>query len=83
MEIVTNKEVMPTHYWRIHERVTRRAWADVSKNMRKVIASDSEHKSDEFKWFNGMVNDTTKRLFEDENYYDNLAYTFRTPRHED
>lgn len=71
---------MPEHYWRIHARVTRRVWADTPRHVRDVIAADSDHTTEEFRWFDKKVGEDTKRLFEDPNYYDNAEFSFMALR---
>jgi hypothetical protein len=67
----------PLHYWRIHSRVCRRLWTDISERTRHIIASDSEHETEEYKWFEKKVAEDTQRLFEDPTYYDNAEFSFR------
>jgi hypothetical protein len=72
----------PLHYWRIHARVARRLWTDISQRTRDAIAYDVEHTGEQFKWFASKVDADTQRLFEDASYYDNLEATFRYPRYQ-
>ena len=73
-------EIKPLHYWRIHARVTRRVWSDMTIAQREVVAADDTQTSDISKWFVNKVNADTQRLFEDPAYYDNDPYSFKVPR---
>lgn len=68
------------HFWRIHQRVTKRLLSDLPATVQATIASDSL--ADESKWFETKVMTDATRLYEDENYYDNAPETFRIPRTE-
>jgi hypothetical protein len=70
------------HYLRIHRRVARRLWTDLSQRQRDIIAADDLHATDEFKWFEAKVNTDALRLYEDPAYYDNQEHTFRIPNYE-
>lgn len=67
---------MPEHYWRIHARIARRMLLDMPARVKFIVANDSEHTSEEYKWFERKVNDDARRLFEDGEYYDNQEWTF-------
>ena len=69
------------HEQRIHGRVTKRLWSDLSVHQRDIIAADIAHTSEEFKWFEAKVNADSQRLIEDPTYYDNLQSTFLYPKH--
>ena len=75
------KNGKPEHYWRIHNRVSKRVLLDTPEGVRHVIASDTAHETPEFKWFETKVNEDTERLFTDESYYDNQEFTFRVPKY--
>jgi hypothetical protein len=72
----------PQHFWRIHKRVCRRVFFDLPDSVKDVIAADSTHESAEYKWFDKKVADDTQRLYEDPQYYDNEAFTFRHDKEE-
>jgi len=76
------KNEKPEHYWRIHARVARRILTDLPEPVRHVIAHDASHTSEDYKWFEKKVNEDAARLFQDETYYDNSAFTFRFPKGE-
>ena len=77
------KDAKTLHFWRIHGRVARRIWTDLPLYVRNIIAADSEHVTPEFQWFNQKTNEDAERLFQDESYYDNDPWTFRTSKRED
>jgi hypothetical protein len=74
------KNGMPEHFWRIHNRVAKRILSDAPDRVRTIIAQDSEHETEEYKWFDAKVNEDAKRLFEDPSYYDNTDFSFRVPK---
>lgn len=65
------------HFRRIHARVWRAAWSNLSARSQEVIANDIMHSSDEYKWFEKKVVDDTMRFFEDPQYHDNDPLTWR------
>ena len=65
------------HFWRIHAKVARRLWLDLSDRERLIIASDADHVSDTFEWFDKKVMADATRLYEDPTYFDNQEFTFR------
>lgn len=67
------------HYWRIHRRVTERAWKSISIRERDIIAADVNHETNDFKRFEAYVNSETERLYNDENYPYNDNATFKAP----
>lgn len=68
------------HYWRLHARVTRAIWAKLSIREREIIAADSAHETELYKWYATKVDADTLRLYEDPTYYDNDPSTFRYGR---
>jgi hypothetical protein len=70
------------HYLRIHAKVWRRLWSEIPNRMRDIIAADTEHRTEQYKWFESKVEDDARRLYEDPNYFDNAEYTFRIAKHE-
>ena len=68
------------HYERIHARVAARLWKDIPIHLRDIIANDSDHLTDEFKWFADKTHADATRLYEDPTYYDNEEFTFRVPK---
>jgi hypothetical protein len=77
MDTITQK---PSHFWRIHARVTRRVWSDLPMYVRDIIAADTAHETSEFQWFDKKVTEDATRLFEDSSYYDSSVESFRTPK---
>jgi len=75
---IKNPPMLPLHFWRIHAKVARRVWGDLSSNLRDIIANDNLHETEEFKWFNSKTMDDAMRLFTDPSYYDNESFTFKT-----
>jgi len=73
------KEKKSQHYWAIHKRVATREWQNLPNRIRDIIASDSEHKSNDFKGYENYVNSETERLFNDVDYAPNDPYSFRVP----
>lgn len=73
------KNRLTIHFWRIHQRVMRRLWTELTLPIQDIIANDTEHKSEEFKWFEDKVMTDATRLYEDENYHDNNIWTFKAP----
>ena len=71
------------HYQRIHAKVAKRLWTDLSVRQRDEIASDTTHTGETFRWFEKKVADDAQRLYEDPSYYDNLDSSFRYPKHEE
>ena len=71
------------HFWRIHARVAKRAWADLPLKTRDIIAADAEHETPEYKWFEAKLVADVTRLYEDPSYYDNDPFTFGHNKHED
>lgn len=65
------------HYWRIHARVCKRVFTDLSQDVRDIITHDVEHTSETYKWFEDKVHQDTMRLYEDGTYYDNDRFSFR------
>lgn len=70
------------HFRRIHRRVARRILLDLPQRTRDIIAMDSGHESDEYKWFEKKAFEDAKSLFEDPKYYDNQPETFRYSEYE-
>lgn len=68
------------HYARIHARVTRKVWGNLPRHDRDIIASDSEHTTATYKWFENKVANDTERLYQDPEYYDNSEFSFKMPR---
>jgi len=74
--------IQSLHYRRIHAKVAKRLWTDLSVRQREDIANDVEHTGETFRWFDKKVAEDAQRLYEDPSYYDNLDATFRYPKHE-
>lgn len=74
--------MMPMHYWRIHRRVCLRVWNETPSHLKGLIAADVEGVTEASKWFEKKVREDATRLFEDANYYDNAAYSFKMSRFE-
>ena len=70
------------HYWKIHAKMAKRLWSDLSVRQREIIASDVLHLTEDFKWFETKVAIDAERLFSDPSYYDNSEFSFRYPKHE-
>jgi hypothetical protein len=70
------------HFWRIHQRVMRRMWQDLSTYTQDIIANDVDHTTEEFKWFEAKALADATRLYEDEAYHDNNIWTFKAPQRE-
>ena len=67
------------HYARIHRRVATRLWSDLPQRTRDIIAADSAHETDEFKWFDSKVAMDANKLYQWPEYYDNSEFSFRVP----
>jgi hypothetical protein len=74
---IEKSSYLPLHFWRIHSKVARRIWGDLPDNIRDVIADDSLHTTEEFKWFDNKTMEDSMRLFMDPSYYDNESFTFK------
>ena len=70
------------HYQRIHAKVAKHLWTDLSVRQRDEIASDVAHKGETFRWFEKKVAEDAERLYSDGSYYDNLEASFRYPKHQ-
>jgi hypothetical protein len=71
------------HYWRIHRRVTQKAWRNMERRERETIAADVNHETYEFKRFEAYVNSETERLYNDESYPYNDPATFKASYREE
>lgn len=71
--------IKTNHFRRIHQRVARALWGDLGLRTQDIIANDTEHKSEEFKWFEEKVMADATRIYEDSEYHDNNPWTFKAP----
>jgi hypothetical protein len=67
------------HFWRIHQKVMRRVWADLPDDTRDIIANDVDQDSEAFKWFESKVLADATRLYEDPDYFANDTCSFKYP----
>ena len=55
-------------------------WGNLSQEARDIIAADTHHLSETFKWFHTQVENETNRLFEDGDFSYNNPFTFAHSR---
>ena len=72
--------MIPLHKEKINEKVVRVTWDNLSHEIRDIIANDSLHLSETFKWFTAHCEAETNRLFNDPDFYYNYPVHWENKR---